>query len=464
MIKKNSPSVVFIFFYLLGLTLYLTWGTSLFFPWEYDSLLKIRGSRLPQSDIVLVTIDDQSIELLKSPWPWDRKVIAEALHILAAEKPRLIALDLLFSEQKKPAEDRLLEASLNSLNTSLPILLSGSLEGDFQTLFSGLKELVTHSYQLQKPIFNLPYGLVNAPLSPDGRIRGAHLFFPLPQETLSHFSLCAAYLAQNSASRHCLLPESLQFFNLHESHYLINFPGPINSFPSLSMFQVLRREIPPGLLRNKILLVGTRLSSIQDFHATPYFDNSPEAPRASGLEILATLIENITGGFFYQKSSSVLNTLVFSCLSIFFLWLCFTTWRSVLQQRLLLSLLLLSPLFFSWLCFTFFNRSFPGLSMFFIFALFWFASHGLKFKASSGSPSSHPPKALPEAVLTEAELTLREQEILPWLLEDLKISELSKRLHISESTLKKHINNIYQKFSVRKRSELIYKIKKASAS
>lgn len=464
---KNRPLIFFAVFYPLLLISYLVFGTNLFFPFEYDTLMKLRGPRPNHSDIVLITIDDPSVELLGSPWPWDRKKIAEALSILASEKPRLMALDLLFSEKKDPSSDAVLETTLTKLSSSFPILLAGSLEGDFQSVFSGLKQIPTLSYQLQKPLFPLPYGLVNAPLSPDGKIRSAQLFFPLPQETLSHFSLCAAYLSQNSNLRHCPARESLNFFSLPDSSYLINFLGPINPFPTLSMFQVLRQEIPPGLLRNKILFVGTRLPSIQDFHTTPYFDNSPQAPRASGLEILATLSENVLGGYFYKRSSMALNILIFLLLFTGLALLHSKNRYSALYRKSLSYFLILLPLLLSWVFFTFFHLYFPGFSLFFFLGLLFISC---RFINPYKTPSAlHPtPPAWPSDVkfLIEGELTVREKEILPWLLEDLKISTLSKQLQISESTLKKHINNIYQKFSVKKRSELIHRIgtQKTSAS
>ncbi|MBI4040398.1 MAG: adenylate/guanylate cyclase domain-containing protein [Deltaproteobacteria bacterium] len=62
-----------------------------------DAKLRLRGPRPLIQDIVLVTIDDKSIERL-GRWPWNRKILAEGLEMLAKANPKLIAFDMVFSE------------------------------------------------------------------------------------------------------------------------------------------------------------------------------------------------------------------------------------------------------------------------------------------------------------------------------------------------------------------------------
>lgn len=55
-------------------------------------------------------------------------------------------------------------------------------------------------------------------------------------------------------------------------------------------------------------------------------------------------------------------------------------------------------------------------------------------------------------------LTPREKDVLQYLLMDIKRKEIAETLCISESTVKTHINNIFQKLEVSSRSELLSKI------
>ena len=57
-----------------------------------------------------------------------------------------------------------------------------------------------------------------------------------------------------------------------------------------------------------------------------------------------------------------------------------------------------------------------------------------------------------------AKLTEREHDLLPLLLSGKKNKEIGEELHLSESTVKFHINNIYKKCGVNSRAELIVKL------
>ncbi len=55
----------------------------------------------------------------------------------------------------------------------------------------------------------------------------------------------------------------------------------------------------------------------------------------------------------------------------------------------------------------------------------------------------------------ESELSRREEEVLTALREDLTNKEVADRLHISERTVKFHVSNLFTKFGVRRRADLI---------
>ncbi|MBN1669334.1 MAG: hypothetical protein JW862_19745 [Anaerolineales bacterium] len=67
-------------------------------------------------------------------------------------------------------------------------------------------------------------------------------------------------------------------------------------------------------------------------------------------------------------------------------------------------------------------------------------------------PDTARPKRQPTTMLVET-LSPRENEVLRWLESDLSVPELAGRLHISPSTLRTHIRNIYSKLGVHSRFE-----------
>ena len=51
---------------------------------------------------------------------------------------------------------------------------------------------------------------------------------------------------------------------------LLNFRGPSQSFPQVSLTSVLENRISPDLMRDRIVLIGSVAASINDFFYTPY--------------------------------------------------------------------------------------------------------------------------------------------------------------------------------------------------
>lgn len=62
-----------------------------------DSKFRMRGKRPVGQDIVIVDVDDKSIEQF-GRWPWNRRILGEGLQKIAQNHPKVIALDILFSE------------------------------------------------------------------------------------------------------------------------------------------------------------------------------------------------------------------------------------------------------------------------------------------------------------------------------------------------------------------------------
>lgn len=84
-----------------------------------DMRFKIRGIRPPADEVVIVAIDDTSIEHF-GRWPWPRAVHSELIDLLKADRAKAIGLDILFSEPQESTELFILQ-QLRRYYRSLPI-------------------------------------------------------------------------------------------------------------------------------------------------------------------------------------------------------------------------------------------------------------------------------------------------------------------------------------------------------
>ena len=72
-----------------------------------DARFRLRGAVEPQAKVVVLAIDESSIDRL-GRWPWPRRVIADLLDRLAAADVAAVGLDLVFSEPEDPPGARTL--------------------------------------------------------------------------------------------------------------------------------------------------------------------------------------------------------------------------------------------------------------------------------------------------------------------------------------------------------------------
>jgi len=70
-----------------------------------DMRMRLRGAQDAHSDIVIVAIDDMSLEQV-GQWPWPREFHATLLDVIRRFEPRCILLDMLFTENSlDPIQD-----------------------------------------------------------------------------------------------------------------------------------------------------------------------------------------------------------------------------------------------------------------------------------------------------------------------------------------------------------------------
>ncbi len=256
-----------------------------------DRLLKRSGP--VDTEIVLVAIDDQSLEDLGS-FPWPRYVHAELLRVLSEAQPAAIGIDIIFSEAADdPEEDlALVEAIREAGNVVLPVY--AGLEG-FSARQGAIK---TDNLMVPFPDFPDQFntGHINTFPDPDGIIRKTAIYLDYQGQTVPSFAW--RIYEQYCRSKGLPVPDLNQLPLDPIKRLEINYAGIPGDFEHVSYSQVISGEIPPEFFEGRIVLVGSYTVGIGDYYFTPL---APEIPMY-GVEIHANIIQNLLRGSFLQSA------------------------------------------------------------------------------------------------------------------------------------------------------------------
>lgn len=285
---------------LLALTLMWLAALALYQPWSAldsrlgDVLLRQHAtSRAPPADIVLINIDQASLDdpaMLEQAgnWPWPRAIHAELLEHLAQQQPRAVIFDLMFSEPDrfKLDSDQYLEAILRQHPAYLPLVVT---DGTPSRLADLPPIMAARAGPEANPDAGLPLlapkalspdvwrtGLINFLPDADGIGRRYWLYYPHQGWTLP--SLPARVAADLGAQ----VPNQAQLrLNYYNAGFTSVSYGPL--------FLELLKQHPQGLpdFHNKIIIIGSAAPGLHDLRPTPL------GPTTPGPDILATALANL---------------------------------------------------------------------------------------------------------------------------------------------------------------------------
>ena len=143
--KKTTSILISIFIFIVVITIYnledrdLFKTLRIFKAIEQKSLdvrFQIRGKRDPGNEIVIVAIDENSIKKL-GRYPWPRRYIAEFVDKMTEAKARLLALDVIYSEEQNVEILKELDSLTKEYNES-PLLKNMPEEAEKEQLLSAL--------------------------------------------------------------------------------------------------------------------------------------------------------------------------------------------------------------------------------------------------------------------------------------------------------------------------------------
>ncbi len=247
----------------------------------YDWRFQWRGERDPLEEILIITIDEESVKTLGQRLPWKRSIHAEMLRTLMQHAPELIVYDLAFTMPTEAAED---EAFANALYDAYD---------EARKLGRGvLAEYVAGQWEKPLPMFadNAGgIGVINITKDRDDIVR---YVLPSVYEFLDdgtahpHFSLgIEAALVQKGGANDMSFPEpdTLVLSRVREEQrddvlqiiapqgrMYINYIGGSHSYPMLSFAKILRGEYRSEEIEGKVIFIGNTTLTAHDYFLTPF--------------------------------------------------------------------------------------------------------------------------------------------------------------------------------------------------
>ncbi len=233
-----------------------------------DARYRVRGTRSPPKDLVLVALDPRSLKELGQRPPLPRSLHARLLERLRRDHPRLIVYDFQFIGHTGRREDEALKAAVSAAR---PVVLG--------THESGGDPVPVPAGEPDPRRLGATIASVAVPNDSDGKIRRM-LYAPIELKSLG---VAAAELVAGRPVGESHFPDNTAW---------IDYRGPPGTVRTYSFSSVLAGRVPRAAFANKIVVVGPTDPIEKDVFPTPMSDNVMAGP-----EIQANAIATILDGF-----------------------------------------------------------------------------------------------------------------------------------------------------------------------
>jgi adenylate cyclase len=270
-----------------------------------------RGARPGTADVVIVAIDDASVEAL-GRWPWPRPLMARLIERLTELEPAVVGFDVVWSEPTTLEDDAALAGAVRASRRTIlgsflyfePAPPGASMHDvSFYNLDRSDargREKIRRAFGVRGNVAPIggaarEVGYFNFPPAPDGYYRRAALAVQVGDRYALPLSLAMLRVHRN-ANLSIVVEEfgasAVRVGDVvvpvgEDASLLINYRGPRASFPYVSAADVLASAVAPDVLRGKLVLVGVTAVALGDDHPTS-FD-----PHLPGVEIHANVLDNV---------------------------------------------------------------------------------------------------------------------------------------------------------------------------
>ncbi len=331
--------------------------------WRYLKRIKLlweqrQGAEI--EDIIIVDIDNRSLEKLGRFSQWPRTYHSQIIDYITAGGAKAIGFDVLFMEPDQIAENdsSFIQSTKNSgivyhamaFSMANPDAFLYPMEAppagmQVERLSTVLPDEAAAVFKKADrmdgkliPLYNAAAGIGFANFSPDNDsvIRSMPLFLTFAGRQYFALSIAMVMGAMNAKPQDVSViphkeiivqPEGQQPLHIpinDRGRALINYQGTFQTFRYVSYYDVLMQRIPQEMFNGKYILVGTSAAGLSDIRPTPFQDAFP------GVEVHANVIyELLTGQYIkVQKPAAVRLLMVLFAVLIALVAMAFRPWLS----------------------------------------------------------------------------------------------------------------------------------------
>jgi PAS domain S-box-containing protein len=293
-----------------------------------DWLMRARGPLPVPEDIAIVAIDETSMARF-GRFPWSRQVIARTIDALAAARPKVIALDVLFTDPTTQEDDDNLARSIGRAGN---VVVAAQLTDS--PVHGGPSRWLQPLPAMERAAAGV--GHVNAQTETDGIVRqvairmaddNGHSYRAMAVEAVriadgtseegitdeqDALLVGARTIRLDTAAPPIAIIPTASTRVLHGGRMTIDYIGPAGSFGPVtySLSDVVAGRVPAEKLRGKFVLIGATAASLGDRVASPfvrYTDARADQHGAlmPGVEVLANAVHVILGARYYTEFSDL---------------------------------------------------------------------------------------------------------------------------------------------------------------
>lgn len=309
-----------------------------------QSLQVIHKRPLPNKDIVIVAVDDASLETLwerYGEWPIPRKIYGDLINYLEQKRPQSIIFDLMFIKSLRETElaDKYLIDTMNKYSNvytamnldnqpsdvripiDLPDRLALNINNNSDVNIKSKYEFINCRPILEGLIDGkVKIGMTNVMRNNDGIIRyiAPLMLYKGKYYPYLTFKAGADYLAQNNEKNFTIDSNSnLQAFDTKipltkDGDAILNWYGPSGTHTIIPMYKVIRDMENPNSkgitnfdFKDKIIIVGTTAMSLHDTKSVPVQEGV-----YPGVEVHATFFNNMLDNNFIHKTGIVTDIII----------------------------------------------------------------------------------------------------------------------------------------------------------
>lgn len=344
LIPKRDLIILFIMWFLLGYFF-------IFYPiltknidYEIkDKKIKLKSQFLKdnfKTDILLVSIDSETLSETEHKWPWPQEHWAKIINDIKEKgKPKAIILDIYFQESKteKPPES-FIKAVKSQSNTGLVAIYEEN-----ETTFG--KQIL-----ISPPIKEIDEaaaftGISQQPIDDDGKIRTIIL-----HDKRINYKHIAIELLNNCKID---IPNLSVFSDIQTPVALLDFPVSYRGLNQISINDLKNDDRNYEFLKDRIVIIGATASILHDYHQT-------SIGLISGPEIICNSVETLGSSFLQLLDNSISNRIIHYLAGVIIvLFLYSDLFKQSSKQVLIIWLMLPVFLFF----YSYFPKAHPPIEL-----------------------------------------------------------------------------------------------------